>query len=90
MPFSKHLAFTCANCRFRKNFAQLLEEEAVANPDPPSYLSAQAPPSEKPPRLFCAVCGFVSSYTCVVCGARYCSVRCQETHLETRCLKWTA
>ncbi len=78
--------------RFRKSFAQLLEEEASANPDPPNYLSAQAPaPDEKrPPRHFCAVCGFFSRYCCVVCGARYCSIQCQETHNETRCLKWTA
>lgn len=76
--------------RFRKNFSQLLEEDSAANPDPPNYLSGQASPSTKPKRNFCAVCGFLSKYTCVICGARYCSLRCQETHEETRCLKWTA
>jgi zinc finger HIT domain-containing protein 1 len=76
--------------RFRKNFSQLLEEDAVLNADPPNYLSAQAAPSTKALRNFCAVCGFKSCYTCVTCGARYCSLRCQETHQETRCLKFTA
>ncbi len=75
--------------RFRKNFAQLLEEDATINPDPPNYISAQASAPTKPQRNFCAVCGFKSSYTCITCGAKYCSLRCQETHMETRCLKWT-
>ena len=77
--------------RFRKNFAQLLEEEAANQaPDTPNYLSAQVPESRKPPRKLCAVCGFPAGYTCVTCGTRYCSLRCQETHQDTRCLKWTA
>ena len=75
--------------RFRKTLPQLLEEDAALNPDPPNYLSAQAPPPEKPHRRFCAVCGFTSAYTCTACGARYCSIQCRETHMETRCLKWT-
>ncbi|PZC81114.1 hypothetical protein B5X24_HaOG213454 [Helicoverpa armigera] len=76
--------------RFRKTFAQLVEEDASFRPDPPNYLSAQVPPSKFPDRHFCAVCGFPSNYTCIPCGARYCSVRCLGTHLDTRCLKWTA
>lgn len=39
-------------------------------------------------RHFCSVCGFLGNYTCVVCGMRYCSTNCQQTHVETRCLKW--
>ncbi|KAG6450635.1 hypothetical protein O3G_MSEX006679 [Manduca sexta] len=76
--------------RFRKTFAQLVEEDVNFRPDPPNYLSAQAPPSKFPDRHFCAVCGFPSNYTCIPCGARYCCVRCLGTHLDTRCLKWTA
>jgi len=127
--------------RFRKNFAQLLEEDATQNggndpaigqqPQQPqqqqddgksegvfgglgnvdgktgkakdskkrakkkvkrviNYISAQAPPSSKPLRHFCAVCGFTSAYTCIVCGMRYCSLPCQETHRDTRCLKYTS
>lgn len=76
--------------RYRKSFAQLLEEDKSSNPDPPNYTSAQVGPSNLPPRKFCAVCGFFSTYTCIPCGARYCSIRCLGTHLDTRCLKWTA
>lgn len=80
--------------RFRKNFLQLLEEDAIQNEKSAdkcvSYISAQAPPSKKPQRHFCAVCGFPSNYCCTVCGARFCSLMCQETHQETRCLKYTA
>ncbi|XP_065840432.1 zinc finger HIT domain-containing protein 1-like isoform X2 [Oscarella lobularis] len=78
--------------RFRRSFAALLEElqndpEAKSRPN---YLTAAAPPSKLPERRFCAVCGFPSNYTCITCGARYCSVKCLETHKDTRCLKWTA
>ncbi|KAG8034426.1 hypothetical protein G9C98_007502 [Cotesia typhae] len=76
--------------RYRKTFAQLVEEDANNSPNPPNYSSAQAPPSKFPERHFCAVCGFPSNYTCIPCGARYCSVKCLGTHLDTRCLKWTA
>ena len=76
--------------RFRKNFSSLVEEEAVSRPDPPNYISAVAPESNKPPRKLCKVCGFEAGYSCNVCGVLYCSIRCQETHLETRCLKWMA
>ncbi|XP_011302407.1 zinc finger HIT domain-containing protein 1 [Fopius arisanus] len=76
--------------RFRKSFGQLVEEDANNNPAPPNYSSAQAQPSKFPERHFCAVCGFPSNYTCIPCGARYCTVRCLGTHLDTRCLKWTA
>lgn len=76
--------------RFRRTFPQLVEEDRNLHPNPPNYLSAQAMPSKLPERHFCAVCGFLSNYTCIPCGARYCSVKCLGTHLDTRCLKWTA
>ncbi|KAG5311970.1 ZNHI1 protein, partial [Acromyrmex insinuator] len=75
--------------RFRKTFAQLVEEDLNVNPNPPNYASAQAPPSRLPERHFCAVCGFPSNYICIPCGARYCCVKCLGTHLDTRCMKWT-
>ncbi|XP_040563583.1 zinc finger HIT domain-containing protein 1 isoform X3 [Lepeophtheirus salmonis] len=75
--------------RYRKNFSQLLEEDSNVHPDTPNYIRAQAPPSAKAPRRFCAVCGDFYKYTCSSCGAYYCSIRCEETHRETRCLKWT-
>lgn len=80
--------------RFRKNFVQLLEEDATQTEKGENkgvnYISAQVPPSRRPQRHFCAVCGFPSNYCCTVCGARFCSLMCQETHQETRCLKYTA
>nr|CAG4648344.1 EOG090X0GXS [Moina brachiata]SVE93343.1 EOG090X0GXS [Moina brachiata] len=72
--------------RFRKSFAQLLEEEQVNRPEPPNYTSALVPPSKFPERHFCAVCGFPCNYTCLSCGARYCSVKCLGTHQDTPCL----
>lgn len=76
--------------RFRKTFAQLVEEDLNVNPNAPNYACAQVPQSRFPDRHFCAVCGFPSNYTCIPCGARYCCVKCLGTHLDTRCLKWTA
>jgi len=76
--------------RFRKNFSQLLEEDAIHNPDPPNYLSAQAPISKKPKRHLCSVCGYISNSYCPSCGMRYCSLKCYDTHVETRCMKYTA
>ncbi|XP_046853744.1 zinc finger HIT domain-containing protein 1-like [Xenia sp. Carnegie-2017] len=77
--------------RFKKTFALLLEEEKQEFVDgEPNYVTACVPPSRFPERHFCSVCGFPSNYTCVQCGARYCSVKCLGTHKDTRCLKWTA
>jgi hypothetical protein len=42
--------------RFCKNFSQLLEEDAIDNPNAPNYLSAQTPASTKPKRHLCSVC----------------------------------
>lgn len=76
--------------KYRKGFAQLQEEDSSIREDEPNYSSAQAPASRFPERHFCAVCGFPSNYTCTSCGTRYCCIRCLGTHLDTRCLKWTA
>ncbi|CAK5129862.1 unnamed protein product [Meloidogyne enterolobii] len=54
-----------------------------------TYTQITAPPSLLPPRKFCAVCGLKSCYTCVKCGAHFCSIPCRDTHVDTRCLKWT-
>lgn len=79
--------------RFRKTIDQLLDEDAGADEEGEEtvgYLAAQVPESRRPSRFLCAVCGFPSSYTCVTCGTKYCSLRCLETHQDTRCLKWTS
>ncbi|GFU53398.1 zinc finger HIT domain-containing protein 1 [Trichonephila clavipes] len=77
--------------RLRKNFAALLEDEAqFFTKDKTNYVTAKVPPSKYPDRHFCAVCGFSSAYTCVQCGTRFCSVKCQGVHQDTRCMKWTS
>ena len=53
----------------------------------PSIYTACAGPSIFPARQFCSVCGLVGSYSCVRCGMRFCSIRCNQNHKETRCLK---
>jgi len=76
--------------RFRKNFPQLLEEDAIHNSEAPNYLSAQAPASKLPKKPLCSVCGYISQGYCPSCGMRYCCVKCSGTHGETRCMKYTA
>ncbi|CAO3628792.1 unnamed protein product [Mucor fragilis] len=54
------------------------------------YQNCQVQPSIYPARKFCSVCGYASEYKCLKCGMKYCSTKCLATHMETRCLKWTA
>lgn len=56
----------------------------------PTYLSIEAEPSSLPPRHFCYICGNASKYQCPNCGLRFCKIRCDEEHKETRCLKFLA
>jgi hypothetical protein len=53
-----------------------------------SYVAAAAAPSPYPARRLCSVCGFEAPYTCRRCGSRFCGVPCQQTHKETRCMKF--
>lgn len=60
-------------------------------PHVPTYLrAAVGPPGSSSRRHFCTVCGFTANYTCVRCGMRFCSCRCQNIHNDTRCLKFVA
>ncbi len=76
--------------RFRKTLQNLVEEEATLDKAAPNYFTCVAPPSSQPAKKLCSVCGFPSSYNCVQCGFKFCSSECQQTHKDTRCLKWTA
>ena len=76
--------------RFRKTFQNLVEDEAALERDAPNYFTCVAPPSNRPAKKLCSVCGFPSSYNCVQCGFKFCSIECQQVHKDTRCLKWTA
>jgi hypothetical protein len=57
--------------------------------DRPNYESIAAQPSNTPHTKFCSVCGYIGSYSCTRCGQRFCSVRCNTSHKETRCLKFS-
>jgi len=74
------------------NFNTVLDESGIETLPPtiPNYYSAAAAPSKFPTKFFCSVCGFFSNYSCTQCGARFCSVKCNATHKETRCLKFVA
>ncbi|XP_043715151.1 SWR1 complex subunit 6 [Telopea speciosissima] len=76
-----------------RTFLELLQEANLESLPlhVPSYLKAAVgPPSSTSRRHFCTVCGFSANYTCVRCGVRFCSGRCQNIHNDTRCLKFVA
>ncbi|XP_010535349.1 PREDICTED: SWR1 complex subunit 6 [Tarenaya hassleriana] len=76
-----------------KSFLELLNEANLESlpPHVPSYLrAAVGPPSSMSRRRFCTVCGFIANYTCLLCGIRFCSIRCQNIHKDTRCQKFVA
>jgi zinc finger HIT domain-containing protein 1 len=69
----------------RKTLTNLLDDDPAAARDTVLVLAA---PPKYPLRLrLCSVCGFQSKYICARCGYRYCSLACDETHKETRCIK---
>ncbi|KAL2899248.1 SWR1 complex subunit 6 [Bienertia sinuspersici] len=76
-----------------RTFLELVHEanlEALP-PHVPTYLrAAVGPPIINARRNFCTVCGFTANYTCVRCGVRFCCIRCQNIHNDTRCLKFVA
>ncbi|GAV58669.1 zf-HIT domain-containing protein [Cephalotus follicularis] len=76
-----------------RTFLELLHEANLESlpSHVPSYLrAAVGPPNSSSRRRFCSVCGFTSNYTCVKCGMRFCSRRCQSIHNDTRCQKFVA
>ncbi|KAK3848027.1 MAG: hypothetical protein J3R72DRAFT_429695 [Linnemannia gamsii] len=84
----------------RKPLNQLLDESGVLGQTlyqeqhqqshvVPNYLTASMGPSRYPQRHFCSVCGWKGIYRCNRCGMRYCDLRCQTTHNDTRCMKFT-
>ncbi|XP_072953968.1 SWR1 complex subunit 6 [Typha angustifolia] len=76
-----------------RTFMEVLQEANLESlpPHVPTYLKAAVgPPSTRSRRHFCTVCGDSANYTCVRCGMRFCSCRCQVIHNDTRCLKFVA
>ncbi|KAJ6832783.1 SWR1 complex subunit 6 [Iris pallida] len=76
-----------------RTFLEMIHEanlEALPPHVPTYWRAAVGPPSASSRRHFCTVCGFTANYTCVRCGVRFCSCRCQVIHNDTRCLKFVA
>ncbi|KAF9237615.1 hypothetical protein BU15DRAFT_88626 [Melanogaster broomeanus] len=69
---------------YRKGLTTLVEESGLPS-NTPSYLTASAPPSRFPPRMFCSVCGYKGAYKCKKCAMPYCDMNCGQVHDETRC-----
>ncbi|SGY85322.1 BQ5605_C009g05752 [Microbotryum silenes-dioicae] len=74
---------------YRKNLATLVDESGLSKlpPSTPTYLTASAPPSKRPPLQLCSVCGYKGTYGCMRCGQKYCSMGCRAIHDESRCEK---
>lgn len=76
-----------------RTFMEILHEANLESlpPHVPSYLTAAVgPPSSTVRRYFCTVCGYTANYTCVRCGMRFCAIKCQNIHNDTRCQKFVA
>ncbi len=91
--YSKDFIQKWANKK-QKSLERIIDEQQyILQPDHPdfvpNYLSACAAHSTFPARHFCSVCGNFSDYTCTRCGQRFCSIKCNNNHKETRCLKFS-
>lgn len=66
--------------------------EALLSAPPLSYNAACAglPPTGKPQRQFCEICGYWGTIKCMKCGARVCGLECKGAHDDGRCLKFYA
>ncbi|KAH0888776.1 hypothetical protein HID58_051205 [Brassica napus] len=76
-----------------KSFTELLQEanlESLPSHVPTYLKAAVGPPSSSSRRHFCTVCGYIAGYSCCLCGMRFCSIRCQNIHKDTRCQKFVA
>ncbi|KAG2543150.1 hypothetical protein PVAP13_9NG720900 [Panicum virgatum] len=69
--------------RAARSFMDVLQEANLESLplNVPTYLRAAVGPP---------ICGSSANYTCVRCGTRFCSCRCQVIHNDTRCLKFVA
>jgi zinc finger HIT domain-containing protein 1 len=71
-----------------KSLERILDEERYAK-ESIDYDKVDSGPSSTPRRHFCSVCGYLGQYSCTRCGSRYCSIKCDANHKETRCLKFS-
>lgn len=68
----------------RKTLSNLQDDDPEAVADVETILAME---SKYPDVYLCSICGYESKYLCTKCGYRYCSMACDETHKETRCIK---
>ncbi|KAK9240633.1 hypothetical protein V1525DRAFT_369728 [Lipomyces kononenkoae] len=68
----------------KKTLSNLFDDDETGTSE---FYSAAVERSRYPMRHLCSVCGYWGAITCIRCGARYCSLACEDTHRETRCLK---
>lgn len=69
-----------------RSLQQLLEEAGTdaMPPHVPTYITATAAPSRLPKRSFCTNCGYFAKYTCTRCAQKYCSLTCNQAHVEEK------
>ncbi len=72
-----------------KLLAEAEEQAAAGDPSIMTYTRATLPDSKWPRRRFCCVCGLLAPYKCTKCQQGFCCAKCDSTHIETRCLKFT-
>lgn len=71
----------------RKTLLNLEDDDPASARDVVEVLSV---PPRYPVKHLCGICGSGGKYLCPRCGLRYCSLNCDETHKETRCIKMYA
>ncbi|KAL1847918.1 hypothetical protein Plec18170_008331 [Paecilomyces lecythidis] len=61
--------------------------QALLAEPPLTYNASRAgpPPSQKPPRHFCSICGYWGKIRCRSCHVRTCGLDCYKVHEESRC-----
>ena len=58
----------------------------LSEPPLPYNASRAGPPiARKPPRFFCAICGYWGKIRCRSCHVRTCGLDCYKVHEESRC-----
>lgn len=71
----------------RKTLLNLQDDDPASTRDTQQVLSV---PPRYPVKHLCSMCGGGGKYLCSKCGLRYCSLACDDTHKETRCVKMYA
>ncbi|KAG7883969.1 hypothetical protein KL938_002554 [Ogataea parapolymorpha] len=67
----------------KKNWSNYVDELDKA--EMRAFNGLEIKPGHVMVKKLCTICGNVSYSSCIRCGARVCSLKCQTTHSETRC-----